>query len=61
MQNGRHKRIQSPKTKKREVEDTSWHITCNKKKTTKGRTLHDVLHEELMHRTARFQHLTLMQ
>ena len=55
------KKIQSPKTKKkREGEDTSWHSTHGEK-NSRGRTLHDVLHEGLMCRTVRFQHFTLVQ
>ena len=38
------KKIQSLKTKKREVEDTSWHISCHEK-NNKGEDTYDVLHE----------------
>ena len=31
------------------------------RKNSRGKTLHDVLHEGLMCRTARFQHFTLLQ
>ena len=31
-----------------------------KNKTLKGRTLHEILHKGLMHRTAHFQHFTLL-
>ena len=54
------KKMQSPKTNKREGEDTSWHIT-RRKITWRGRTFHNVLHDGLMRRTARFQHFTLLQ
>ena len=34
--------------------------TLPKNKTLKGTTLHDILHECVMHRTALFQHFTLL-
>ena len=51
------KRIQLPKTKKHEGEDTSWHVT-RREKIVKGRTLHDILHDRLMLRMAHFEHFT---
>ena len=46
--------------KKREGEDTSWHFACRQKER-KGGTLHDILHEGLISRTAYFQQFTLLQ
>ena len=36
---------------KLQVGDTSWHITRHQKRNVKGRTLHDILHEQQVLRT----------